>query len=120
MNAKPVDRCDIHQVHPDRVSEARNRLFSDEAYAALAETFGALSDSNRAKILYTLSTQELCVCDLACVVGISESAVSQHLRILRNLRLVRSRKDGRIVYYSLDDGHIQSLLTVCLEHSRHD
>lgn len=119
MNAKYPEQCDPHQVNPERVNESRKRLLSDESYAGLAETFGALADSNRAKILYSLSNQELCVCDLACVVGISESAVSQHLRILRNLRLVRSRREGRIVYYALNDNHIQTLLTVCLEHTRH-
>jgi DNA-binding transcriptional ArsR family regulator len=120
MSANVSDHCELHQVHPDRVTEARRRLFSDETYGALAETFSALADSNRSKILYSLSNQELCVCDLACVVSISESAVSQHLRILRNLRLVRSRRDGRVVYYSLNDEHIQTLLAVCFEHIRHE
>ena len=114
-----TDRCEIQAVHQDRVDEAKRKLLDDQIYTNLAETFSALADSNRAKIIYSLVEQELCVCDIACVVGISESAVSQHLRILRTLRLVKQRKEGRMMYYSLNDDHIQTLLTVCLEHAEH-
>ncbi len=103
----------------EKVEEAKRRLLDDEVYTNLAETFAALADSNRAKIIYSLIEQELCVCDIACVIGISESAVSQHLRILRNLRLVKQHKDGRMMYYSLNDDHIRTLLDVCLEHAQH-
>lgn len=102
-----------------KVARAKGKLLGDEAYASLAEIFSALGDSNRAKIVYSLLEQELCVCDIAGVVGISESSVSQHLRILRTLRLVRQRKDGRMMYYSLNDEHVNRLLGVCLEHVRH-
>ncbi len=102
------------------VSEVQQRLQPDEVYTRLAETFSALADSNRAKIIYSLREHELCVCDLAAVVGVSESAVSQHLRILRNLRLVKQRRQGRMAYYSLNDEHIETLLQVCLEHSVHE
>ncbi len=114
-----LDRCEIRSVDPEKVELAKKRLLDDEVYAGLAETFAALADSNRAKIIYSLIGQELCVCDIACVVGVSESAVSQHLRILRTLRLVKQRKEGRMMYYSLNDDHIQTLLGVCLEHVRH-
>ena len=103
----------------EKVEEAKRRLLDDEVYTNLAETFAALADSNRAKIIYSLIKQELCVCDIACVIGISESAVSQHLRILRSLRLVKQHKDGRMMYYSLSDDHIRTLLDVCLEHAQH-
>jgi DNA-binding transcriptional ArsR family regulator len=101
------------------VERTRQRLLEDEVYASLAETFGALADSNRAKIIYSLVYQEMCVCDIAAVAGISESAVSQHLRVLRTLRLVKQRRQGRMVFYSLNDDHINTLLDVCLEHVRH-
>jgi len=114
-----IDRCEIHAIHQDRVDEVKKKLLDDQIYASLAETFSALADSNRAKIIYSLLGQEFCVCDIACVVGISESAVSQHLRILRTLRLVKQRKSGRMMYYSLNDEHIKMLLDVCLEHTRH-
>lgn len=115
-----TDRCEVHEVNPEKVREAKARLLSDEMYASLAQTFSALADSNRAKIIYSLIGSELCVCDIASVVGISESAVSQHLRILRNLRLVKQWKDGRMMYYSINDDHIGTLLDVCLEHARHE
>lgn len=113
------DRCEIRSVDQEKVEETKRRLLDDEVYTNLAETFAALADSNRAKIIYSLVGQELCVCDIACVIGISESAVSQHLRILRNLRLVKQHKDGRMMYYSLNDDHIRTLLDVCLEHTQH-
>jgi len=84
--------------------------------ALLAETFSALSDPARAKILYALAQEELCVCDLAEIVGVTESAVSHHLRILRALGLVQYRRDGRVVYYSLADDHVQTFLAQGLEH----
>lgn len=114
-----LDQCDVRSVDQEMVELSRSRLLADEVYGRLAETFGALADSNRAKIIYTLMEHELCVCDLAGVVGISESAVSQHLRILRALRLVKQRKEGRMTYYSLNDDHMTTLLEVCLEHVRH-
>lgn len=117
--ARTEDKCEIWAVDEEKVAEAKKRLLSDELFAALAETFGALADSNRTKILYSLVDQELCVCDIACVVGISESAVSQHLRILRILRLVGQRKAGRMMYYSLCDEHVRELLEICLEHTKH-
>ena len=106
-------------MDPQKVERGRALLLDDERYMALAETFRALGDSSRAKILYSLVHQELCVCDLAAVVGLSESAVSQHLRILRSLRLVKSRREGKMVFYSLDDAHIRILLDVCLDHVLH-
>lgn len=111
-----ADRCDVRAIHPERVARVRALLLPDERCADLAELFRALGDSSRAKIVFSLLQQELCVCDLAAVVSLSESAVSQHLRILRALRLVRNRREGKVVYYSLDDHHIATLLRVCQEH----
>lgn len=119
MMVKGEDRCEVWAVDEEKVSVAKKGLPSDETFTVLAETFGALADSNRAKILHSLLNQELCVCDIACVVGISESAISQHLRILRTLRLVKQRKQGRMMYYSLNDEHIRQLLEICLDHTRH-
>jgi DNA-binding transcriptional ArsR family regulator len=110
------DACDVRMVHPERVDQGRGLLLADDVYFELAETFRALADSSRAKIVYSLLQQELCVCDLAAVVGMSESAVSQHLRVLRNLRLVKTRRDGKLMYYALDDAHVRRLLDVSLNH----
>ena len=98
-------------------SEARRRLLmSPEAVGALAETFRVLGDPTRVRILDALSGGELCVCDIASLAGISESAVSHQLRLLRGMRLVRYRRSGRLVFYALDDHHIIELLRQGLTH----
>lgn len=112
------DSCEIRSVHPERVAMARKRLMAPGVYAELAETFSALGDATRVKIIYTLMHGELCVCDLAAALGTTEPAVSQHLRILKGLRWVRPRRSGRMVYYSLDDGHIKALLELGLTHAK--
>jgi DNA-binding transcriptional ArsR family regulator len=105
-------------VEHNRVEAARELLFDDRTYSHLADIFRALGDATRAKIVFSLMQQELCTCDLAELTGISESAVSQHLRVLRSLRLVKSRRKGKLVYHSLDDAHIAILLQVGLSHVR--
>ncbi|MFA5316519.1 MAG: metalloregulator ArsR/SmtB family transcription factor [Dehalococcoidales bacterium] len=115
-----TEKGKIPHLHLEIAREVKGQLPGDEVYTELAETFGALADSNRAKIVHSLRGRELCVGCLAGILGISESAVSQHLRILRTLRLVRARKEGRLVYYALNDTHIETLLDVCLEHILHE
>jgi len=101
-------------VNPDDlIREAR---IDAELCRHIADTFSAMGDPNRAMILLHLARAEHCVSDLARQVGISESAVSQHLRLLRTLRLVRSRRQGRNIFYQLDDHHVEQLLAVALEH----
>ena len=87
-----------------------------EAVQGLADTFSALGDPTRVRILDVLSHGELCVCDLAAVLRLSQSAVSHQLRLLRNIRLVKPRRDGRIVFYSLDDQHIMAIFKQTLQH----
>ena len=87
-----------------------------DTYQRLAETFGALADPTRARIVHLLLGQERCTTDLAPTVGVSEPAVSQHLRLLRRLGLVASRREGRYVYYRLDDDHVAQLVRTSLEH----
>lgn len=105
--------------HPEEVAAARAMLASDAAYDDLAELFGALADSTRARLVHVLLATELCSGDLATVLGISESSTSQHLRILRALRLVKVRRAGRFVYYSLDDEHIAQLVNIGMLHLGH-
>ena len=114
------DMCEVRCVNPQSVRLGRASLLPAGEYRALADIFQVLADPSRAKIVYSLLNQELCTCDLAAIADISESAVSQHLKVLRRLRLIRSRRDGKIIYHSLDDGHIRTLLEVCLEHVRDD
>lgn len=85
----------------------------------LAELFKAFADETRCKLLYALSVRELCVCDLAEIIGSSQSNVSHHLRYLRASRLVKSRKAGRQVFYSLDDSHVEAVIEQGIEHIRH-
>src|SRR5687767_4645714 len=100
------DLCDDRIVHVDTVRAARRDLPGPGALLGLAELFAALGDPTRLRIVAALAAHELCVCDLAAAVGQTESAVSHHLRLLRELGLVQSRRDGRLVYYTLDDEHV--------------
>ena len=111
-----IESCLVPGADRQRVEHGRELLADEQTYDELAATFRALADSSRAKIVYSLLHQELCTCDLAAITNNSESAVSQHLRLLRQLRLVKSRREGKMVYYSLDDAHIRILLMVCLNH----
>jgi DNA-binding transcriptional ArsR family regulator len=112
------EQCLIPGADYERVASGRSNLLAEETYGEVAEIFRALGDTSRAKIVYSLLKQELCTCDLAAIIGSSESSISQHLRILRQLRLVKSRRQGKQVFYSLDDTHIRILLVVCLSHVR--
>lgn len=115
----PIEACEVNYIHADRVAQARTQMVDEPAAAGLAETFQALSDPSRIRLISALLDCELCVCDLSALVGMSQSAVSHQLRLLRNLRLVKNRKEGRIVYYSLDDEHIRDLFQRGLEHYNH-
>jgi ArsR family transcriptional regulator len=110
------DVCDLVQIDLGRVRSLRAQLVAPDAVEGLADTFNALGDPTRVRILDALSHGELCVCDLAAVLGVSQSAVSHQLRLLRGLRLVRPRREGRIVFYSLDDQHIISIFKQTLQH----
>jgi DNA-binding transcriptional ArsR family regulator len=108
-----------HGFHPEDIARAQAGLERDDVYRELAELFGALADSTRARLVHALLHAELCTVDLARAIGVSESGVSQHLRILRALRLVKSRRSGKFVYHSLDDAHIALLVGVGLTHLGH-
>jgi DNA-binding transcriptional ArsR family regulator len=120
LTAGAEEVCLAPGADPERVARGRALLTDARSQVALAETFRALADPTRISIVLSLLRQELCTCDLAAITGVTESAVSQHLRILRRLRLVKSRRAGRMVFYSLDDLHIRILLTVCLHHIHDD
>jgi len=117
---KDADVCDLIQIDLARVRKIRAALVAPDAVQGLADTFSALGDPTRVRILDALSHGELCVCDLAAVLKLSQSAVSHQLRLLRGLRLVRPRRDGRVVFYSLDDQHIISLFRQTLQHVEED
>ena len=110
------DTCDIRVVHLDRVARAKAEAIAENDMARLALTFKIMGDSTRLRMIMALRGGEMCVCDIAAFLGLSESAVSHQLRRLRESSLVRSRRDGQILYYSLDDNHVLDLVTVGLHH----
>ncbi|GCE24092.1 ArsR/SmtB family transcription factor [Dictyobacter kobayashii] len=109
-------------IDSEAVEAARQQALPDMHLTLIVETFQALSDPTRARILYALTQRSLCVRDLAILVGVSESAVSHHLRFLRDRRLVKSRRDGTTIYYSVDDQHVAALFREAhyhVDHVRH-
>jgi DNA-binding transcriptional ArsR family regulator len=110
------DVCEIEFVDVKRVRRVERAMKSPGAVGLLAETFRVLGDPTRVRIAFALSREELCVCDLANLLGVSQSAVSHSLRALRQMKLVRFRKEGKIAYYALDDDHIARLLDVGFGH----
>ena len=117
--AKNLLRCEDNIVHLEAVNTAREELIDSLTSSALARTFQALSDPTRLRLISALTRTELCVCDLAALLGMTQSAISHQLSSLRDLRLVKSRKAGREVFYTLDDEHIRELYELGLEHIHH-
>ena len=110
--------CHCRIVHQDRVEKARLAELEHREQGLLASLFKAMGDPTRLKILLALAEEEMCVCDLASFLGISEWAVSHQLRYLKQLFLVANRRAGPILYYRLNDDHIDQLITIGLEHIR--
>ena len=110
------DACEILFIDERKVKSVQKAMKSAEAVTALAETFKILGDPTRIKIAFALSKEELCVCDIANLLGVSQSAVSHSLRTLRQMKLVRFRREGKIAYYTLDDDHIANLLEEGFRH----
>jgi ArsR family transcriptional regulator, lead/cadmium/zinc/bismuth-responsive transcriptional repressor len=111
-----MEQCPEKCIHEEKVAQTIAHLPGEETIRSLAETYKALSDPNRLTIVAALIDDELCVCDLAAVCKISESAVSHQLRALRNLRIVRNRREGKVIYYRLDDDHVRNLIKNSIEH----
>ncbi len=111
--------CGERIVHVDAVRAARAALPPVDELAGVADLFTALADPTRIRLIAALAVRELCVCDLAAALGASESAVSHQLRLLRSRGLVRTRREGRLVYYALDDDHVSGLYGAALDHVAH-
>lgn len=107
---------DANLIHPDQVEIARRRLADGPPIAAMARQFALMADPTRLRMLTALDAGELCVYDLAAATGINRSTVSHQLRILREARLVRWRRDGKVIYYALDDDHVVSLMAMASAH----
>ena len=113
-----LEVCGARTIHQARVDRARLEDLPEDELNRLARTYKVLGDPTRLRMVMALAGGEMCVCDLAAFLGFSDSAVSHHLRRLKDLSLVKSRRDGQVLYYSLDDDHVSELLHIGLNHVR--
>jgi DNA-binding transcriptional ArsR family regulator len=119
LSSSVAVRCAETVIDESKVKQAQQVLLDGLLATRLAETFSALADPTRARIVSVLAQTDLCVCDLAATLGMTQSAISHQLRLLRDRRVVKSRKEGRMVYYALDDEHIRDLFQRGLDHITH-
>ncbi len=110
------DVCEVECIHADKVKSVRSVMKPNEQFYCLAETLKIIGDATRLKMLYALSHEELCVCDIANLLCMSKSLVSHHLRILKAMRLVRYRREGKMAFYALDDEHIINIFDMGFQH----
>jgi len=115
-NNKETDRCDCTAIHTEVVDMVSAKLPKDNELRELASLFKVLGDGTRIKIINALLAAEMCVCDIAVLLNMTKSAISHQLRTLRQTKLVKSRKEGKHVFYSLDDEHVSGIITQGLEH----
>lgn len=108
--------CDLIYVHEDLVKKVRSELPGEDTLYDLTELFRIFGDSTRIRILYVLSASEMCVCDIAALLGMTQSAISHQLKALKNARLVKSRREGKTVFYSLADSHVRTIIDQGMEH----
>ena len=114
--APDFDRCDCSTIHEEVVAEVLKQMPDEEQLMVLADLFKMFGDSTRVKILSALLNSEMCVCDIAVLLGMTKSAISHQLRDLRQTKLVKYRRDGKVVYYSLDDEHVKTIFAQGLLH----
>ena len=115
MKKIEVECCDVTCVH-NQIIEAVNEKMPEELLNELADFYKVFGDATRIKILCVLLRSEMCVCDLAEMLGMTQSAISHQLRVLKQMKLVKNRREGKTVYYSLADGHIQNIISQGMEH----
>lgn len=111
-----IEVCQEYEIHKDVLSRIEKNRPSDEIIMDMSELFKVLGDKTRIQILYILIEGEMCVCDIAEYLGITQSAISHQLRVLKSTRLVKFRKEGKTVYYSLDDDHVKNIFDCGLAH----
>lgn len=112
---KKQETCDVFQFDEEKVTNIKSQLFEVEG---VAQMFKALADETRVKIIFALSKGELCVCDVATIIDSSTASASHHLRMLKKQRLAKSRKAGKMVFYTIDDHHVTELLKQAIDHSK--
>lgn len=111
--------CDCNIIHENIVKDTLSKMPEDDLFNKLAEFFKILGDTTRAKILFALDQNEMCVCDIANVLGMSKSSISHQLGTLRRMNIVKCHKQGKEVYYTIDDDHVQKLFELGIEHIEH-
>ena len=114
---KPNDeKCEVTLIHEDNVKKAINKLPNDELIADLSDMFKIFGDQTRVKMLMALESGELCVCDIAAVMDMSQSAISHQLRVLKQSNIVKTRRQGKVVYYSISDDHVKEIFDIAIVH----
>ncbi|MBQ3546554.1 MAG: winged helix-turn-helix transcriptional regulator [Lachnospiraceae bacterium] len=116
MEHNEIDKCEFMHIHDDVVDKVNESMPDEESLYDLADFFKVFADSTRIKILYALLQTEMCVCDIANVLNASQSAISHQLRLLKQMKLVKFRRDGKTIFYSLSDNHIETILNQGMEH----
>ena len=116
MNREPIDLCEVSVIHEDILQRVRTKMPDEDPIYEVSELFRVFGDSTRARIICALNIEEMCVCDLAALLNMTQSAISHQLRLLKVSRIVKSRKQGRVVYYSLDDAHIGQIFAMAFDH----
>lgn len=109
-------QCETIFIHEDKVNILKSNILEEKTMIKVSQLFKVLGDPTRIKILYALKETELCVCDLSVVLGMSQSAISHQLKTLRDIDLVRSRKEGKVVFYRLADAHVDMIFREAIEH----
>ncbi|MDD3894450.1 MAG: metalloregulator ArsR/SmtB family transcription factor [Syntrophomonadaceae bacterium] len=109
IRVQSIEKCDCDVIHEDIVEQVKNKMPQEEALYDLAELFKVFGDTTRIKILWALDAAEMCVCDIAFLLNMTQSAISHQLRVLKQAKLVKNRREGKIVFYSLDDEHIKQI-----------
>ncbi len=110
------EKCEVTLIHEDNVKKAINELPDDELIADLSDMFKIFGDQTRVKILMALESGELCVCDIAAVMNMSQSAISHQLRVLKQSNIVKTRRQGKVVYYSISDDHVKEIFEIAIVH----
>jgi DNA-binding transcriptional ArsR family regulator len=113
------DRCDVTIIHNDIVEKVQKNQLTEDQIVELASLFQAISDPTRVRIIHSIIQEEMCVCDIAAVLSMNQSAISHQLRVLRTLHLIKWRKVGKMVYYSIEDEHVLTLFETGLLHVNH-
>ncbi len=118
-DGKTEDICSCNIIHEDIVERVKESMYDEELLEDVSRFFKIFSDKTRLRIVSMLLQEEMCVCDIAHVLNMSHSSISHQLRVLRQYRVVKNRKEGKVVYYSLDDEHVKNILAQGIEHHKH-